>query len=123
MHMGSVYSRASRVVVWLGEEYEDSDLAFDSFEALPGNQEEHWDPEKIISSMLTGLTKDTVEPWKGFWSEPSGSECGSSKSVSWARLFFSSVEGEKFSETSYYLQLNFASSISRHVATALFGTF
>lgn len=46
MHMGSVYSRASRVVVWLGEEYEDSDLAFDSFEALPGNREEHWDPEK-----------------------------------------------------------------------------
>lgn len=34
LHMGSVYSGVSRVVAWLGEDYEDSDLAFDAFSRL-----------------------------------------------------------------------------------------
>jgi hypothetical protein len=45
-HMGSVYETASKVIAWLGEESEDSNLAFDAFEALPKGEELHWDPEK-----------------------------------------------------------------------------
>ena len=41
--MDNVYESASRVIAWLGEENEDSKLAFDAFEALPRDNQVHWD--------------------------------------------------------------------------------
>jgi hypothetical protein len=41
-HMNSIYKKASEVVAWVGEEAEDSNLAFDAFEALPKDDSTHW---------------------------------------------------------------------------------
>lgn len=57
MHMGDVYSGASRVIAWLGEEDEDSKLAFDALEALPGDAQSHWDFRQN-----TSLDKKFLEP-------------------------------------------------------------
>lgn len=35
MHMGEVYTKAASVIAWLGEESNDSNLAFDALNALP----------------------------------------------------------------------------------------
>lgn len=43
IHMGDVYRSAFRVIAWLGEEDEDSDLAYDALEALPTDEKVHWD--------------------------------------------------------------------------------
>jgi hypothetical protein len=42
--MNSIYKRALEVVAWVGEETEDSNLAFDAFEALPKDDSTHWNP-------------------------------------------------------------------------------
>ncbi|CAG8983142.1 hypothetical protein HYALB_00004585 [Hymenoscyphus albidus] len=71
MHVGSVYSMASRVVAWLGEEYEDSNLAFDAFGALPTTEAQHWDSEKnpsfdqcyLGSKYLLAMRKVLRRPW------------------------------------------------------------
>ncbi|KAI0534178.1 heterokaryon incompatibility protein-domain-containing protein [Xylaria digitata] len=44
--MGTIYSRTSGVLAWLGPEYYDSDLAFDFFEMMHTDPESHWDPER-----------------------------------------------------------------------------
>ncbi|KAI0977567.1 heterokaryon incompatibility protein-domain-containing protein [Xylaria arbuscula] len=43
--MGTIYSNTTGVLAWLGPEYNDSDLAFDFLETMPGDPEVHWDPE------------------------------------------------------------------------------
>jgi hypothetical protein len=43
-HMGNVYTKASRVIAWLGEEYENSNLACDAMDAFPTDEQLHWDP-------------------------------------------------------------------------------
>ncbi|KAI1283608.1 heterokaryon incompatibility protein-domain-containing protein [Xylaria sp. FL0933] len=43
--MGTIYSNCTGVLAWLGPEYNDSDLAFDFLETMPGDPEVHWDPE------------------------------------------------------------------------------
>ncbi|CAG8958801.1 hypothetical protein HYFRA_00011752 [Hymenoscyphus fraxineus] len=71
MHMGSVYSMASRVVAWLGGEHDDSDLAFDAFQALPATKEEHWDSEMnssfdpcyLDSKYLIAIRNVMRRPW------------------------------------------------------------
>ncbi|TGJ80515.1 hypothetical protein E0Z10_g8254 [Xylaria hypoxylon] len=45
--MGTIYSRTSGVLAWLGPEYSDSDFAFDFFETMPTNPEFHWDPRQF----------------------------------------------------------------------------
>ena len=42
--MGEVYTGAADVIAWLGEESEDSDLAFEAIDALPKSDQVHWDP-------------------------------------------------------------------------------
>jgi hypothetical protein len=44
MHMNGIYREALEVVAWVGEEGDDSDLAFDAFEALPTDKSTHWNP-------------------------------------------------------------------------------
>ncbi|KAI0814575.1 heterokaryon incompatibility protein-domain-containing protein [Xylaria sp. FL0064] len=44
--MGTIYSRASGVLAWLGPEYNDSDLAFDFLKTMPTDPEVHWDPDR-----------------------------------------------------------------------------
>ncbi|EON65766.1 hypothetical protein W97_05005 [Coniosporium apollinis CBS 100218] len=44
--MGDVFRTASVVLCWLGEESEDSALAFDAFETWPKDSEIHWDPDE-----------------------------------------------------------------------------
>lgn len=46
IHMGDVYRSASRVIAWLGEEGEDSNLAYDAFNTLPTDESAHWDPSQ-----------------------------------------------------------------------------
>lgn len=43
MHMNGIYRKASKVVVWLGEEAENSNLAFNAFNMLPKIESLHWD--------------------------------------------------------------------------------
>jgi hypothetical protein len=45
MHMNGIYREALEVVAWVGEEGDDSDLAFDAFEGLPTDESAHWNPE------------------------------------------------------------------------------
>ncbi|KUJ06501.1 HET-domain-containing protein [Mollisia scopiformis] len=56
-HMGDVYKYASRVIAWLGEESDDSNLAFDALEHFPRDLEMHWDP-----SMNASLQAEVFEP-------------------------------------------------------------
>jgi hypothetical protein len=42
--MGEVYTGAANVIAWLGEESEDSDLAFEAIDALPKSGRVHRDP-------------------------------------------------------------------------------
>lgn len=60
-HMGSIYKQAWQVVIWLGPEDEDSDLAFDAFAMLPRSDEDpprHWDTEMHPElEGVIGLTK------------------------------------------------------------------
>ncbi|KAI3339729.1 heterokaryon incompatibility protein-domain-containing protein [Ustulina deusta] len=44
--MGTLYSRTSGVLAWLGPEYNDSDLAFDFLRTVPTDPEIHWDPDQ-----------------------------------------------------------------------------
>ncbi|KAK6856154.1 HET-domain-containing protein [Apiospora arundinis] len=44
--MGTIYKMSSQVLAWLGPEYNNSDMAFDFFETMPGDPEMHWDPTK-----------------------------------------------------------------------------
>jgi hypothetical protein len=44
MHMNGIYREALEVVAWVGEEGDDSNLAFDAFEALPTDESTHWNP-------------------------------------------------------------------------------
>ena len=44
--MGGVYKLAFRVIAWLGEEDRYSNLAYDTFESLPTDDQMHWDPRK-----------------------------------------------------------------------------
>jgi hypothetical protein len=48
MHMGCVYKLASRVIAWLGADDTYSNLAWDTFESLPADDQMHWDPQKNI---------------------------------------------------------------------------
>jgi hypothetical protein len=57
IHMGDVYKSASRVIAWLGEEDEDSNLACDALESLPTDDQVHWDLLKN-----TTLEKAFLEP-------------------------------------------------------------
>lgn len=41
--MGRIYSGASTVIVWLGEESDDSDMAFKALEAMSKDENLHWD--------------------------------------------------------------------------------
>jgi hypothetical protein len=41
--MAKVYSGASRVVVWLGEESDDSELAFEALDSVTRDEKLHWD--------------------------------------------------------------------------------
>jgi hypothetical protein len=42
--MVEVYTGAANVIAWLGEESEDSDLAFEAIDALPKSGRIYWDP-------------------------------------------------------------------------------
>jgi hypothetical protein len=42
--MGEVYTGAANAIAWLGEESEDSDLAFEAIDALPKFGRVQWDP-------------------------------------------------------------------------------
>jgi hypothetical protein len=44
MHMNGICREALEVVAWVGEEGDDSNLAFDAFEALPTDKSTHWNP-------------------------------------------------------------------------------
>jgi len=55
MHMGEVYTRATSVIAWLGEESSDSNLAFDALNALPTDSIRHWDPQKNAELDMTTL--------------------------------------------------------------------
>ncbi|KAI0433017.1 heterokaryon incompatibility protein-domain-containing protein [Xylaria sp. FL1042] len=44
--MGTIYSRASGVLAWLGPEYNDSDLAFEFLKTMPTDPQVHWDPDQ-----------------------------------------------------------------------------
>jgi hypothetical protein len=54
--MGGIFHKASEVVIWLGAEAENSDLAFDAFEMLPKIESIHWDPmaNSILDEVLCG---------------------------------------------------------------------
>jgi hypothetical protein len=55
MHMGEVYTKAASVIAWLGEEFNDSNLAFDALNALPTDFLQHWDPQKNGKLNMTAL--------------------------------------------------------------------
>jgi hypothetical protein len=55
MHMGEVYTKAASVIAWLGEESNDSNLAFDALNALPTDGLQHWDPQKNAKLDMTAL--------------------------------------------------------------------
>jgi len=71
MQMNGVYWKASDVVIWLGEEAGNSDLAFDAFEMLPKIESIHWDPvaNPILDKVLRGrkyslaIEKMFQRPW------------------------------------------------------------
>jgi hypothetical protein len=46
IHMSDVYRSAFRVIAWLGEEDRDSNLAYDTLEALLTDEQMHWDFSK-----------------------------------------------------------------------------
>ncbi|KAH9218706.1 heterokaryon incompatibility protein-domain-containing protein [Leptodontidium sp. 2 PMI_412] len=55
MHMDEVYAKATSVIAWLGEESNDSNLAFDALNALPTVLLQHWDPQKNAKFDMTAL--------------------------------------------------------------------
>jgi hypothetical protein len=55
IHMGDVYRSAFRVIAWLGEKDEDSNLAYDALEALPTDEQVHWDFSKSPTFKKTFL--------------------------------------------------------------------
>jgi hypothetical protein len=57
MHMNGIYREALEVVAWMGEEGDNSDLAFDAFEALPTDRSTHWN-----SAIYPGLQNMLNEP-------------------------------------------------------------
>ncbi|GAW17449.1 hypothetical protein ANO14919_069060 [Xylariales sp. No.14919] len=68
--MGTIYSRASGVLAWLGLEHSDSDLAFDFLETMPTDPEVHWDPAqhpglKAVYTLphIVGLNTLFERPW------------------------------------------------------------
>lgn len=76
IHMGDVYRSASRVIAWLGEEGEDSNLAYDAMEALPIDEQVHWDPlqnpalnETFLEARYTTAIKRLFEGawWQRVW--------------------------------------------------------
>ncbi|KEY74436.1 hypothetical protein S7711_04474 [Stachybotrys chartarum IBT 7711] len=44
--MGTIYTNTVQVLAYLGPEYDDSDLAFDFFQIMPVDPDQHWDPVK-----------------------------------------------------------------------------
>ncbi|KAF8854517.1 HET-domain-containing protein [Acephala macrosclerotiorum] len=76
MHMNGVYQKASEVVVWLGEEAENSNLVFDAFEILPKIESIHWDPvanptfEKVLCDPKFALALGRIAQrswWHRVW--------------------------------------------------------
>src|ERR1700722_17924061 len=71
LQMGEVYTGAADVIAWLGEESEDSDLAFEAIDALPKSDQAHWDPgvapsvspETRSIRHLTALRRLLQRPW------------------------------------------------------------
>jgi hypothetical protein len=53
--MGEVYAKAASVIAWLGEESNDSNLAFDALDALPTDSLQHWDPQENVKLDITAL--------------------------------------------------------------------
>ena len=76
MHMGEVYTKAASVIAWLGEESNDSNLAFDALNALPTDFLQHWDPQKNAKLDMTALEPKCISAigslflrpwWRRMW--------------------------------------------------------
>jgi hypothetical protein len=59
--MSSIYGQASRVVVWLSEGWDGSDLAMDFLEQLGQDADLHLDPSRIPYVTVSGLTLESSE--------------------------------------------------------------
>lgn len=77
--MGDIYSSATAVVAWLGEEFADSHLALAAVEAMAADQRLHWDQALEPSLETKFLSRDYVQSictlldrpwWHRLWTVP-----------------------------------------------------
>ncbi|GKT79780.1 ankyrin and HET domain-containing protein [Colletotrichum tofieldiae] len=74
-YMGTTYQKATQVLVWLGPEYDDSDLAFEFLNAMPSDVSSHWDPgeQPSLAAVMTRPHVDAVNAlfdrawWQRVW--------------------------------------------------------